>query len=635
VGNPLRIRKWLAGAGLILLMATQISAEKNSISLSLGDLKVSSEIKVIEKNEAKFVNLPFLGKYLHIMTDWDPIGGNIYLRFGKLSFKMTEEATGYTVNGEDRQLTAAPFESDGQLWIPVEFLLRLGLIVKNEDNEALGLDWDDNYLIGIEAIKYQQRPAFLLVGTKEFKFDSFLLTGPDRLVIDLRAIKDHFSLDSSSIPENPIVKKIRFSRFGTDTLRLVFDLNKLTGYKLIRDPEHSNQVLLVFNYFVEEINFFQKDQERKVFIKSSFPAQYQVKVFNQPNRLIIDLDGATLVGNATPIAGDGEWISSVRMSQFNPQTVRVVLDLVGCAPCFVLHSREDPNLIEVKTVQNISRVKLDKADQGCKLTIESTGELVETINKLKNPERLRIDLDYSQLAPGLKTPDFKNEQIKGLRMVPVNQTMVRVEIDLNYYVGYDSQISPDRRQLTINFKRSPLMGKTLVLDAGHGGVDMGACGRQGTREKDINLDVILRLKDLLEEGGAKVVLTRNDDTFISLYERPFISNYLFADLFVSVHTNNHPDLNVQGIEVYYYQNRAEAKPLAKYVLDELMRHTGFKGLGVKTNDFIVIRETQMPAILVELGFLSNFQEESTIKTPEFRANAAMGIFQGIIDYCQK
>ena len=129
-------------------------------------------------------------------------------------------------------------------------------------------------------------------------------------------------------------------------------------------------------------------------------------------------------------------------------------------------------------------------------------------------------------------------------------------------------------------------------------------------------------------------MTRCDDTFISLYERPFISNYLSADLFISIHTNYHLDLNVRGIEVYHFPGRTESKSLATTVLAELIRYTGLSRLGIKTNDFVVIRETQMPSILVELGYLSNFQEESTIKTTEFRVKAAHGVFQGIIRYYQ-
>ncbi|MGE5604875.1 MAG: N-acetylmuramoyl-L-alanine amidase family protein, partial [Bacteroidota bacterium] len=204
--------------------------------------------------------------------------------------------------------------------------------------------------------------------------------------------------------------------------------------------------------------------------------------------------------------------------------------------------------------------------------------------------------------------------------------------DFNYYFGYTQELSEDRRQLILHFKRSPIAAKTIVLDAGHGGVDMGACGRQGVREKDVNLEVTMRLKELLEEAGAKVVLTRISDSFISLYERPFFANHLFCNLFISIHSNNHTNFNINGIEVYHHSGRPDAKLLAEKVLKGLLSKTKLSSRGVKANDFCVTRETQMPSILVELGYLSNFQEESLLKTTEFRIKAAEGIFEGIMEF---
>jgi N-acetylmuramoyl-L-alanine amidase len=117
-----------------------------------------------------------------------------------------------------------------------------------------------------------------------------------------------------------------------------------------------------------------------------------------------------------------------------------------------------------------------------------------------------------------------------------------------------------------------------------------------------------------------------------------MANYLFADLFISIHTNNHPDLTVNGIEIWYRQGRNGAQGLAKNILSNICETTGFNELGVKSNrandDFIVVREPQMPSVLIELGFLSNYQEESTIMTSEFRQKAASGIFQGVMSYYQ-
>jgi N-acetylmuramoyl-L-alanine amidase len=176
--------------------------------------------------------------------------------------------------------------------------------------------------------------------------------------------------------------------------------------------------------------------------------------------------------------------------------------------------------------------------------------------------------------------------------------------------------------------------KTFIIDPGHGGEDNGAMGKKGTLEKELNLEVSLRLKNLLEEAGAKVVLTRFEDTFISLYERAFLANFLMADFFISIHTNSHTKAQTEGIEVFYYPNHSHAGPLASSILDGMVSETGLKKLAVKTNNFAVIRETQMPGVLLELGFISNPHEELTLSTEGFKDNAARGIFRGIIDFFQ-
>jgi N-acetylmuramoyl-L-alanine amidase len=641
-GKSLYIKKWWLGiAGGILLLAIgtgiALAENENNIAFTFGGNKLNPDVRVIERNGARYINLPFL-KYLNVVNDWDPTEGQIDLRFGKFTIRMNEDSTQYKSNGQTRFLNHAPFQRDNQLWLPLEFLLRLGLVIKSQDFKHLNLDWEHNYLLGIENVKYKDRPAFLLVGAHSFKTKSFLLSNPNRLVVDLNGVKAHFTLECKA-GEDPVVKGIRFTQVTPDRVRLVFDLNQAVGYKIMPDPDHAEKVFIVFNYLVQNISFFQKDQERKVYIKTSFPAVYSLKSFTDPNRLIIDFDGATLDGTTAPIPGDGQWVSKVRMSQFNSDTVRVVLDLIDTVPCFVLHSHGDPDLIEIRTVQSIQRLSWTDTEQGGRLTIEADGELLNEIAKVSDPEQLQIDLDYSQFSPGLTAPVFKNVQVKGVHLVQVSSTEVRIDLDLNRMVGYDSQLSPDRRKLFVNIKRSPLIGKTILLDPGHGGVDSGACGRQGTREKDVNLDVAMRLKDLLENAGADVVMSRTDDSFIGLYERPFLANYLFADLFISVHTNYHPDLSVNGIEVWYRQNRTDSQDLAKCVLTNIIQTTGFNELGIKSNrlndDFVVIREPQMPSILVEVGFLSNYQEETIIMTPEFRQKAAMGIFQGVMSYYQK
>jgi N-acetylmuramoyl-L-alanine amidase len=623
---------------LLLIPGNVLAAVDHERWLYLGDQKVSSDIQIIAEHDETFINLPFLNKYFHMVSNWvpnnwDPDKGDIYLKFGTFDIKMHEGETAYFVNGEARRLSAAPFARDNQLWFPLQFILRLGLVVKSQTRDRLTLDWEQNYLLRIESVTYQDRPAFLLIGTQTLQAKKYLLINPDRLVLELPGVKAHFTFDTN-ISANPIVKKVRFSQPEPDLLKLVFDLSRLTGYQIIQEPDKSDQLLVVPNYFVTDVNFINDAVDRKITVLTSAASRFQTQTDKTSNRLIIDFEGATLAAKISQVPGDDKWIKAVRVAQFSPQTVRVVLDLLDSRPCIVSRSRVNPNLIEIKTAMEINRIDWSATELGGKLTIEANGALDEATARSKKPDQLRIDLNGAQFMAGLKAPTIQSSQIKGISLINATPTLARIIIDLNYFIGYDTQTSSDRRRLILNLRSSALIGKAIVIDPGHGGVDPGACGGQGIREKDVVLDVAMRLKDLLEEAGAAVVFTRTDDSFIGLYERSFMANDVMADLFISIHANFNPDSSVHGIEVYHSPDQKNADEYASCVLNELVKSTGLKGLGVKTAHFVVIRETQMPSILVELGFLSNFQEEATLNSSEFKDKAAAGILHGIMDYCQ-
>ena len=169
---------------------------------------------------------------------------------------------------------------------------------------------------------------------------------------------------------------------------------------------------------------------------------------------------------------------------------------------------------------------------------------------------------------------------------------------------------------------------TVVLDAGHGGGDAG-CEFDGVSEKDITLSVTLRAAEKLREEGVTVILTREDDTDVSLDERCRIANNVGADLFVSIHCNSYTeDTSVSGFEGYYH-NGTKGQRLAEYIL-EAASALGVKTRNVKDENFQVIRDTTMPAALMEIGFLSNPSERVMLQTEEYQNTIAQAITDGVL-----
>ena len=185
----------------------------------------------------------------------------------------------------------------------------------------------------------------------------------------------------------------------------------------------------------------------------------------------------------------------------------------------------------------------------------------------------------------------------------------------------------------------PVASKNIVIDAGHGDWDPGKVAKDGTLEKDINLQISKYLQGYLEQSGGFVLTTRIDDTALSdkkredLKERKNIANNEEVDLLVSIHQNSFPKENVKGAQVFYYEGSEESKKLAEYVQNRLKEVDSSNDRVAKANkDYYILKQTKMPAIIVECGFLSNTEEKKKKKNEEYQKKIAWAIYLGILDY---
>lgn len=269
---------------------------------------------------------------------------------------------------------------------------------------------------------------------------------------------------------------------------------------------------------------------------------------------------------------------------------------------------------------------------------------------LSNPDRLVIDL-FGPNAAGGKNPPTASED--------------SAESKSSDHVAYA--------------KALPVKIRTIVIDPGHGGKDPGAIGRTGLTEKDIVLDIGLRLRRLIQKRlNKKVIMTRDDDTFIPLDDRTLMANSKNADLFVSIHVNSHPRRSTRGVEIYHLGQSSDRRAMAvaarennvsvqsqghldrtvKQILFDLGREYNIEQSqtlayftrqsfqttlenrfkyhvvdhGVKRAPFYVLLNSNMPSILAEVSFISNPNEEKLLKKKKYRQGIAESLFQGIRTY---
>ncbi|MCL4385349.1 MAG: DUF4214 domain-containing protein [Cyanobacteria bacterium] len=173
----------------------------------------------------------------------------------------------------------------------------------------------------------------------------------------------------------------------------------------------------------------------------------------------------------------------------------------------------------------------------------------------------------------------------------------------------------------------------ICIDPGHGGNDFGSIGPTGLREKDVDFDIAVKLKDKLTGAGFKVILTRESDIYKSLDERTNFANSNNANLFIGVHNNSFTFPGPNGTETYYCdQSPATSNFLANYINAKTIEQIGTFNRGVKTANFVVLKNTKMISALIEGAFMSNPTEEAKLKDPNFRDRIATGIYNGIIEY---
>lgn len=170
----------------------------------------------------------------------------------------------------------------------------------------------------------------------------------------------------------------------------------------------------------------------------------------------------------------------------------------------------------------------------------------------------------------------------------------------------------------------------VCLDPGHGGTDSGATGN-GLLEKDLNLDIALKARPLIESAGYAVLMTRETDNYVSLADRCAIANRAGAAIFVSIH-NNAFESSSQGTETYCYYESAEGGRLATCIHTEVVGRTGRKDRGVKEAGFYVLDNTVMPAALLEGAFITNEKDAKCLADPKFRGKIAEGVAAGVADY---
>lgn len=195
---------------------------------------------------------------------------------------------------------------------------------------------------------------------------------------------------------------------------------------------------------------------------------------------------------------------------------------------------------------------------------------------------------------------------------------------------------------TTGAAEQPQKTKTVVLDAGHGGSDSGKVGINGAKEKEINLEIAKYIKELLEQEGIRVVMTREEDGPLAqskvedLKYRVKLMNETAPELAVSIHQNSYHEENVYGAQVFYFETSVEGEKAAGILQQSLQQVNPENTKKIKANNtYYLLKKTEVPTVIVECGFLSNSAEAQKLVTKEYQEAVAKAVAEGVLSYIRE
>jgi N-acetylmuramoyl-L-alanine amidase len=432
---------------------------------------------------------------------------------------------------------------------------------------------------------------------------------------------------------------------------------------------------------VNDVHFWEGSNYTRIVVTVGDEARFETVRLGNPDRIVLDLPntrlGRALAGKAFPV-GNG-FLRQIRVAQFRPDVTRVVLDLDKIED-YSVFSLPNPFrlIIDIHGPPQPAILRSSLPARGGTAPA-ANGQAPETdasaggfrqfpaATRASNPEAQPAPTDPVTVSgTPAATPAAKSSAPRSIDTSTTTETTDTVE-GIRTPAPTSSGSTTLTRALGLKIAR-------IVIDPGHGGHDTGTIGPTGLEEKDVVLDVAMRLKRLIERRqGSEVVMTRSDDTFIPLEERTAIANQRSADLFISIHANASSDASARGIEVYYLNFTSDPNSLAvaarenatsqesvhqlqtlvkKIVLSEKIEESAEfarqvddslsvaaarsgnhqPNRGLKKAPFVVLIGANMPSVLAEISFLTNPRDERLLRQPLYRQKIAEGLYRGIAGY---
>ncbi len=474
-----------------------------------------------------------------------------------------------------------------------------------------------------------------------------LLQSPPRLVIDIPRSQLVVEYETLEV-EDPVVRSVRMSQYQSDMVRVVVDLRWMTGYEVKWETEQ--KVVIYLNQLLGGVRLTRMGSALSLFFEATGEIPYELRSLREPDRLVIDFAGATLRGEGVEARIADEMVEAIRFSQFQRDKVRFVMETKAAIDAERLERKPSADGLQLLVPGLHGETGWLEARE---VIYDGTGYLGDYVSDAADSARWEaspseafvIDVDSELLAEPDPADAVGSEDEVGQELVgqPAGELQEASEesteatnadeadgVDLSDEALMAWLSQPEISVEAVGERLKGLDGKTIVIDPGHGGPEVGAAGREGVWEKDLNLAVAALVERGLTAAGAEVYMTRVADTLVSLAQRSDLANSKAADAFISIHFNASYSKQATGTETLYRDNHGDSALLGAAIQSRLYPVVGTVNRGIKVrDDLYILRHSQVPTALVEVGFLDHPEEGARFLTGDAQRRAAIGITAGI------
>ncbi len=481
-------------------------------------------------------------------------------------------------------------------------------------------------------------------------------TMPIRGYVDIEGcvVAAGFKPESISYSEK-FAKKLSVSQNDPEIVRVVVELAQGLEFTVLDGNKNNAQQILVQTHKSVTQVIVQNPKSKQLIPASPKPEVKKVEPISKSSALVqtqssssLD-DPAPLVNPSSPDekpTNDSSPLSALPKTSPQPTAAGTKEPIRTSKPSRGGKSRHDAIPVDIRDL-----VLHSESDRVMRLDIATSGRAAAFMHYSPDSSQLIIDVPNATLR--LNTADSMEQQtnhplITALHAIQAQESppMARIALDMSRVIGFS--LAPFNDHLSVELRlptnsTGVLADKLIVIDPGHGGSSSGALGRGDglVYEKDVTLAIALKLRKELENAGARVVMTRDKDVDVPLYDRPRLANEIGADLFVSIHNDSNGRSNsASGTSTYYHLGDPNSRALAACVQKEVTAVSGLPSRGVLSdgimyqNGFAVLRASKMPAVLCEVAYINNARDRAALTSSDFQQRVAQAMCDGLRNYVE-